>query len=127
VEIYNYRKDGSGFWNALFVSPVFDEGGRLIYYFASQIDVSARKEAARRQAQRVESMGAPRLRRRARVQQPHDDRGRAAWNARRPGQADERQSAHLGRADWAARRAGNSPRNSCRLRGARRPPTPCWT
>jgi PAS domain-containing protein len=27
-EIYNYRKDGSGFWNALHLSPVFDEDGR---------------------------------------------------------------------------------------------------
>ena len=29
VEILNYRKNGSTFWNALFVSPVFDEAGTL--------------------------------------------------------------------------------------------------
>ena len=57
-EIYNYRRDGSGFWNALFVSPVFDDDGRLMYFFASQFDVTARKEAVRRQTQRMESMGA---------------------------------------------------------------------
>jgi len=58
VEIYNYQRDGSGFWNALYVSPVFDDGGKLTYFFASQIDISARKEAARRQAQRMASMDA---------------------------------------------------------------------
>ena len=57
-EIYNYRKDGSGFWNALHVSPVFDRQGKLLYHFGSQIDVSTQKEAARRQVQRMESMGA---------------------------------------------------------------------
>jgi PAS domain-containing protein len=40
VEILNYRRDGSPFWNALFVGPIFDESGRLLYFFASQLDVS---------------------------------------------------------------------------------------
>lgn len=39
-DILNYRKDGTGFWNRLFVSPVFDETGRLAYFFASQLDVT---------------------------------------------------------------------------------------
>ncbi|WP_142592438.1 PAS domain-containing protein [Pseudorhizobium endolithicum] len=38
VDILNYRKDGSEFWNALFVSPVRDENGEVIYFFASQLD-----------------------------------------------------------------------------------------
>lgn len=38
VDIVNYRKDGSTFWNALFVSPVRDESGEVIYFFASQVD-----------------------------------------------------------------------------------------
>lgn len=38
VDILNYRKDGSEFWNALFVSPVRDNKGQVIYYFASQLD-----------------------------------------------------------------------------------------
>ncbi|MBR0554559.1 PAS domain-containing protein [Ciceribacter sp. L1K23] len=38
VDILNYRKDGSKFWNALFVSPVRDEAGDVIYFFASQLD-----------------------------------------------------------------------------------------
>lgn len=43
VEILNYRKDGTTFWNALFLSPVIDESGNLLYFFASQIDVTARR------------------------------------------------------------------------------------
>lgn len=59
VEILNYRKNGSTFWNALFVSPVFDETGTLIYFFASQLDVSRRREAedALHQAQKMEAVG----------------------------------------------------------------------
>lgn len=45
VEILNYRKDGSTFWNALFISPVIDEGGKLLYFFASQLDVTDKKQA----------------------------------------------------------------------------------
>lgn len=42
-ELINYRKDGSMFWNALFVNPVFDRGGRLVYLFGTQIDVTRRR------------------------------------------------------------------------------------
>ena len=38
VDILNYRKDGSQFWNAVFISPVRDEAGAIIYFFASQLD-----------------------------------------------------------------------------------------
>ncbi|MDH4441211.1 MAG: histidine kinase dimerization/phosphoacceptor domain -containing protein [Rhizobium sp.] len=38
LDILNYRKDGSTFWNALFVSPVRDVNGEVIYFFASQLD-----------------------------------------------------------------------------------------
>lgn len=37
-DLLNYRKDGSTFWNALFISPVRDEKDEVIYYFASQLD-----------------------------------------------------------------------------------------
>ena len=40
VEILNYRKDGSAFWNQLSLSPVHDDEGRLRYVFGSQIDVT---------------------------------------------------------------------------------------
>ena len=59
VEILNYRKDGYTFWNALFVSPVFNAAGELVYYFASQLDVSRRREAEEelRHAQKMEALG----------------------------------------------------------------------
>lgn len=59
TEVLNYRKDGSSFWNALFVSPVFDEQGNLVYFFGSQLDVSRRRDAedALRQAQKMEALG----------------------------------------------------------------------
>ncbi len=58
-EILNYRKDGSSFWNALFISPVIDTQGRLVYYFASQLNVTRRREAEAvlQQSQRMETLG----------------------------------------------------------------------
>lgn len=43
IDLLNYRKDGSSFWNSLYISPVFDEQGERRYFFASQFDVSERK------------------------------------------------------------------------------------
>lgn len=43
IDILNYRKDGTTFWNALFISPVANEKGELQFFFASQLDVSDRK------------------------------------------------------------------------------------
>lgn len=40
VELLNYRKDGSAFWNQLHLSPIRDEAGDLAYIFASQVDVT---------------------------------------------------------------------------------------
>lgn len=40
VEILNYRKDGSSFWNRLLISPVHGEDGQLLYMFGSQRDVT---------------------------------------------------------------------------------------
>ncbi|WP_157091373.1 PAS domain-containing protein [Methylobacterium nodulans] len=45
ASILNYRKDGRPFWNELFVCPVFDEAGRLINFFASQVDATLAHEA----------------------------------------------------------------------------------
>lgn len=44
LDLLNYKKDGSTFWNRLLVSPVFDEDGQLTYYFASQFDVTLERE-----------------------------------------------------------------------------------
>lgn len=45
VDLLNYRKDGSTFWNALYLSPVRDDAGHIQFFFASQLDVSARVDA----------------------------------------------------------------------------------
>ena len=47
-EILNHRKDGTAFWNALHLGPIYDEYGRLILFFGSQLDVTARVEEQRR-------------------------------------------------------------------------------
>ena len=59
TEILNYRKNGSTFWNALFVSPVYNAAGELVYFFGSQLDVSRRRDAeeALGQAQKMEALG----------------------------------------------------------------------
>ena len=45
IELVNYRRDGSPFWNRLVLSPIVDDAGRLIYYFAAQADVTAERRA----------------------------------------------------------------------------------
>jgi len=49
-ELLNYRADGTPFWNALHVGPIYGADGRLRYLFASQWDVTERRLA--REAQR---------------------------------------------------------------------------
>jgi PAS domain S-box-containing protein len=38
--IVNYRRDGSMFWNLLFISPVRDKAGTLRYFFGNQFDIT---------------------------------------------------------------------------------------
>ncbi len=45
VDLLNYRKDGSYFWNALYLSPVRSDDGQVQFYFASQLDVTDRVDA----------------------------------------------------------------------------------
>ena len=45
VEILNYRKDGTTFWNRLSVTPVCDRSGAVTHFIGVQSDVSARREA----------------------------------------------------------------------------------
>ena len=40
IDLLNYRKSGEAFWNRLLMGPVFDDDGQLLYFFASQIDVT---------------------------------------------------------------------------------------
>ena len=43
VVLRNYRKDGTSFWNELYVSPVHDEEGRLTNFVGVQNDISERR------------------------------------------------------------------------------------
>ena len=38
--IVNHRKTGEAYWNLLFLSPVRDEDGTIIHYFANQHDIT---------------------------------------------------------------------------------------
>ena len=44
IDLLNYRKDGTPFWNALYMSPVVNEADELQFFFASQMDVTDRVE-----------------------------------------------------------------------------------
>jgi PAS domain S-box-containing protein len=59
LELINYRRDGSSFWNAVFIAPVLGPDGELLYFFASQLDVTRRRESEQsfRQAQKMEAIG----------------------------------------------------------------------
>jgi PAS domain S-box-containing protein len=59
LELLNYRRDGSPFWNAVFIGPVYDTSGELLYFFASQLDVTRRRESEKSylQAQKMEAVG----------------------------------------------------------------------
>ncbi|MBB3182832.1 diguanylate cyclase (GGDEF)-like protein/PAS domain S-box-containing protein [Halomonas fontilapidosi] len=43
VTLCNYRKDGTPFWNDLFIAPVRDEEGRVSHYVGIQHDISEHK------------------------------------------------------------------------------------
>lgn len=45
VEILNYRKDGSSFWNRLSITPVRDEAGKVTHYIGIQSDITQRRRA----------------------------------------------------------------------------------
>ena len=45
VEILNYRKDGTTFWNRLSITPVKDDRGKVTHFIGVQSDVTARRRA----------------------------------------------------------------------------------
>lgn len=44
IDLLNYRKDGTAFWNALSMAPVMGVDGKPQYYFSCQLDASARRQ-----------------------------------------------------------------------------------
>jgi PAS domain S-box-containing protein len=50
VEILNLRKDGTPYWNRLFISPIHDARGDVMFFLSTQVDVTQVHEAERTQA-----------------------------------------------------------------------------
>jgi len=48
VELRNYRKDGTMFWNQVSIAPVRDDDGTVVNYVGFQQDITERKEHERR-------------------------------------------------------------------------------
>ena len=59
VDLLNYKANGEPFWNALFIGPIFDQDGKLLYFFASQMDITERRSMleSNLQAQKMEAIG----------------------------------------------------------------------
>jgi PAS domain S-box-containing protein len=51
VELLNYRKDGTTFWNQLALAPVSTEPGQVTHIVGVQVDVTAIRRAAEAQAE----------------------------------------------------------------------------
>jgi PAS domain S-box-containing protein len=56
VELLNYRRDGSPFWNSLSLSPVTDDAGQLRYFIGVQTEITIRRQLEERQRQFVGDM-----------------------------------------------------------------------
>ena len=59
VELLNYRKDGTPFWNALSLAPIADSAGRVTHFVGVQTDITRRKEyeeEVRRSEERLRSL-----------------------------------------------------------------------
>jgi len=59
VELLNYRKDGTPFWNEVSIAPVHDDQGMLTHFIGIQTDVTAKRklEEQLRQSQKMEAIG----------------------------------------------------------------------
>ncbi|MGI4746276.1 MAG: PAS domain-containing protein, partial [Janthinobacterium lividum] len=51
IDLLNYRKDGSSFWNALHISPVWGDTGNAEFFVGSMMEVTHRVEAQQRIAE----------------------------------------------------------------------------
>lgn len=59
VEILNYRKDGTPFWNAISIAPVIEEGAAIKHMVGVMTDVTEWRmlESQLRQSQKMEAIG----------------------------------------------------------------------
>lgn len=42
-ELFNYRKDGTPYWNGMTINPVRDASGTIIYFFSAQADMTEKE------------------------------------------------------------------------------------
>nr|AML78261.1 putative LOV domain-containing protein [Glaucocystis sp. BC-2016] len=59
IEILNYRKDGTKFWNYLSLTPIIDLAGNLTHFIGVQFDITERKQleyALKREQMRSEAL-----------------------------------------------------------------------
>ncbi len=107
VDLWNYRKDGSRFWNSMFVGPVRDAEGRLLYWFGSQTDSSSRRaaeEAADRE-RRMDTLGSMAA---GLAHEVNNLMTVVVGNVEqlRKTASPEKQTERLGHVEWAANAAG---------------------
>jgi PAS domain S-box-containing protein len=60
VELVNYRKDGTPFWNAVDIAPIRDESGAVTHYVGFQTDVTDRKRAEREVEHKADGLASER-------------------------------------------------------------------
>lgn len=56
VELLNFRKNGTPFWNRLSISPIFDADGALTHYVGVQSDITQLKETQMQLEQTTEEL-----------------------------------------------------------------------
>ena len=73
VELRNYRKDGSLFWNELYLTAIRDDAGDIIYFFGVQNDVTRFRELTELERRRTAELTLAENRERHRLaQRLHD-------------------------------------------------------
>ncbi|ELZ38863.1 HTR-like protein [Halorubrum tebenquichense DSM 14210] len=124
VELLNYRKDGTEFWNRVSIAPISDADGTVTHWVGFQEDITAFKERARGGARTAERPA--RLLRQHRLARPAEPAERRA-GARRTGarglgrRGEPRRRPRRARPHGVDRRA--HPRARPRGRDGRRPGT----
>jgi PAS domain S-box-containing protein len=120
VELWNYRKDGSAFWNSMFVGPVFGGDGTLLFHFGAQVDATARRHAdqAKAHTQRMDTLGS------MAAGMAHEFNNLmtvvvANVDGIAKDSLNARHRERLGRVDWAAREAGRLTRQMLNFAGHR--------
>lgn len=58
VQLRNYRKDGTLFWNELRLAPIYDAEGKLTHYVGLSTDITAKKQLEAEREQLVQDLEA---------------------------------------------------------------------